>query len=50
LRSSSEEEPHIWSKGGRRPSINSNEFRVEILEFEGKLNPNEFVEWLTIVE
>ena len=29
---------------------NSNDFRVEISQFDGKLDPNEFVEWLSTVE
>jgi len=50
LRYSSEEEPHRRSKRGQRPSINVNDFRIEILEFEGKIDPDEFVEWLNTVE
>jgi len=38
------------SERGRRLSTNSNDFRVEIPEFEGKLDPNEFVEWLSTIE
>jgi len=40
-----EEEP--WTLAhARRPTINvnSNDFRVDILEFEGKLNPEEFLD------
>ena len=33
-----------------RPTSNSNDFRVQIPEFEGKLDPDEFLEWLHIVE
>jgi len=29
---------------------NSNDFRIELPEFEGKLNPDEFLEWLHTVE
>ena len=29
---------------------NSNDFKVEIPEFEGKLNPDEFLEWLHIIK
>ena len=32
------------------PIPNSNDFRVDILEFKGKLDSNEFLEWLHIVE
>jgi len=33
-----------------RPTFNSNDFKVEIPEFEGKLDPDEFIEWLQTVE
>jgi len=33
-----------------RQPTNSNDFRVEILEFQGKLDLDEFLEWLHIVE
>jgi len=33
-----------------RPHINSNDFRVNPSEFEGKLDPDVFLEWLHIVE
>jgi len=49
LSSSSHEEPHRRSRGGRRPSTNFDDFKVEILESEGKLDPNEFIEWLNTV-
>jgi len=32
------------------PTFNSNDFKVEIPEFEGELNPDEFLEWLQTVE
>ena len=48
--SSCAKKPHRTSKGGRRSSTNFNDFRVEIPEFEGKLDPYEFVEWLSTVE
>jgi len=50
LRFLSEEEPPKRSKRRQRPLTNSNDFGVEILEFESKLDPDEFVEWLRIVE
>ena len=36
----------------RRPSFdtNSNDFRLNILEFKGKLDPEEFLDWLSTVE
>ena len=46
-----EDEPRrpVWA---RRPSsnINFDDFRVDISEFEGKLNPEEFLDWLSTVE
>jgi len=33
-----------------RPTFNSNDFRVEIPEFVGKLDPDEFLKWLQTVE
>jgi len=33
-----------------RALTNSTDFRVELLEFEGKLDPNELLEWLHTVE
>ena len=32
------------------PTSNFNDFRVDIPEFEGKLDPDKFLEWLHIVE
>ena len=32
------------------PTFNSSDFKVEIPEFEGKLDPDEFLEWLQTVE
>ena len=29
---------------------NTNDFKVEILEFEGKLDPEEFLDWMHTVE
>lgn len=42
--SSNEEEPLRRVRGARRTSQNSNDFKVEIPEFHGKLDPNEFLE------
>ena len=36
--------------GERKPSNNSNDFRVDILEFEVKLVPKEFLDCLSMVE
>ena len=33
-----------------RPTFNSNDFKVEITEFEARLDPDEFLEWLQTVE
>jgi len=41
------EEPHVESGD---PPTNSNDFRVEFPKFEGKLDPDEFLEWLHTVE
>jgi len=46
MSSSSEGEPLRRFRGARRMPKNSNDFKVEILEFEGKLDPDEFLEWL----
>ena len=32
-----------------QPSSNSNNFRVDIPKFEGKLDPDGFLEWLKII-
>jgi len=50
LSSSSEEEPFRRVRRERRQPANSNDFRVELPKFEGKLDPNEFLEWLHTVE
>ena len=51
LSSSNEgEQLHRRSRRWQKPSTNSNDFRVEIAKFEGKLDPNEFIEWLSTVK
>ena len=40
-----EEQRRTPRREWRTPS-NPNDFRVELLEFEGKLDPDEFLEWL----
>ena len=47
--SSGKETPRRF-KRERSPSNNYNEFRVEIPEYDGKLDPDEFLEWLNTVE
>jgi len=46
-----EEEPRTPFRA-RSPTFNvsSNDFRVDIPEFEGKLDPEEFLDWLSTVE
>ena len=34
----------------RRPIVRNNDIKVDIPDFEGKLQPDEFVEWLQTVE
>ena len=50
MSSSNEEEPPRRGRRERRQPTNSNDFRVEMPEFEGKLDPDEFLEWLHTVE
>jgi len=47
---SSEEEPLRRVRAARRTSQNSNDFKVEIPQLEGKLDPNEFLECSRTVE
>jgi len=50
ISSSSEDEPPRKARMEPRFQTNSNDFRVEIPEFEGKLDPDEFIEWMHTVE
>jgi len=50
MSSSSEDEPPGRTRMKPRFQANSNDFRVEIPEFEGKLDPDEFLGWMHIVE
>ena len=50
LVSSSEKQPQRRPRIGRRFQPNQNDFRVEVMEFEGKLNPDDFLEWLHTVK
>ena len=45
-----DEEPRRTPRREWRTPSNSNDFRVELPEFEGKLDPDEFLEWLSTVE
>ena len=44
--SSSEEEMPRMARGKPRNQVNTNDFRVEVPKFEGKLDPEEFIDWL----
>jgi len=48
--SSSEEEMPRMARGKPRNQVNTNDFRVEVPKFEGKLDPEEFIDWLNTVE
>jgi len=50
LESSSDEEPFRRPRSEQRGQGNSNDFRVKIPEYEGKLDPEEFLDWLYMVE
>ena len=50
VESSSEEEPFRMARREPRFQTNTNDFRVEVPEFEGKLDLEEFLEWLCTVE
>ena len=50
VESLSEEEPIKMAREESRFQANNNDFRVEVPEFEGKLDPEEFLDWLHIVE
>jgi len=47
---SEEDVPFERTQIRTRPTFNSNDFKVEIPEFEGKLDLDEFIEWLQTVE
>jgi len=50
LKYSSDEEPLRRPRSEQRGQGNSNDFRVEIPVYEGKLDPEEFLDWLHTVE
>jgi len=45
-----ETEPRRTPRREWRAPSNSNDFRVELPKFKGKLDPDEFLEWLHVVE
>jgi len=47
---SSNDEGRPKARRNKRSSHPSSDFKVEILEFEGQLNPDEFIEWMNTVE
>ena len=48
--SPSEEDSPRHPRRERRQSLNSNDFKIDIQEFEGKLDPDDFVEWMQTIE
>ena len=48
--SSNEDEPLRMGRPEQRIQANTNDFKVEIPEFKGKLDPEEFLDWLNTVE
>jgi len=48
--SSSEGDSPRHPMRGRRHSSNFNDFKVDISEFEGKLDPDDFLEWIQTFE
>ena len=48
--SPSEDEPMRTTRTEPRMQANTNDFKVEIPEFKSKLDPEEFLNWLHIVE
>jgi len=47
---SEDDVPFKRTRRGVWPTFNSNDFKVEIPEFEGELDPDEFLGWLQTVE
>ena len=50
LDSSSEDEPLRMTRQDSQFQASSNDFKVEVPEFEGKLDPEDFLDWLHTVE
>ena len=47
---SGEDSPRFLRRESRRPNNHFNDFKIDIPEFEGKLDPDDFLEWLQTVE
>ena len=50
LDSSSEDEPLRMTRQDSHVQASSNDFKIEVPEFEGKLDPEDFLDWLHTVE
>jgi len=50
LDSSSEDEPLRMTRQDSRNQASANDFKIEIPEYEGKLDPEDFLDWLHTVE
>ena len=50
IESSSDDEPFMRPRRHRRNQSNFGDIKVEVSEFEGRLDPDEFIEWLQTVE
>jgi len=50
LDSTSGDEPLRMARPELRIQANSNDFKVEVPKYEGKLDPEEFLDWLHTVE
>jgi len=48
--SSSEHEPIRMTRAEPRIQANTNDFKVKVPKFEGKLDPEEFLDWLHTIE
>ena len=48
--SSGEDSPRILRREPRPQNTHFNDFKIDIPEFEGKLDPDDFLEWLQTVE
>ena len=50
LDSSSEDEPLRMTRESPQIDASADDFQIEVLEFEGKLDPEDFLDWLHTVE
>ena len=50
IESPSDDEPFMRPKRHRRNQSNFGDIKVEVPEFEGRLDPDEFIEWLQTIE